>query len=452
MLDRIQVRSNVQFFHIVLTDSKARELECAAPRVDVFSIRRIEKDLLPQPDLNLLASLEGHGIPTIHNMILGDRVLRLLPCEEVLAYATLLARRIKEILEVQKPDVVLGAFDSLHAGIGLAVSRSMGITWVAMNFTTIPSGLMAFSTEISPSALLPIKQEINLELKQYAAEILSEFIEGKKRTPVYVSEYSAIRILKNIPTRLKNLARRFILIISMQNDRYTSPKTCDRLVDYVRRTRNTLLLPNSKLLRVPPSGKFVFFALHMQPESTIDGWSPFYADQLHLIDQLVRAMPPNISLLVKLHISDANNYSPKQLGSLMKLPGLSVVHPTAPSRHFIEHAALIIGIQGTVCLEAALLGKPVLMFGDSPYLDFPSVSKVETITGLPAQIRDSLKSNKPSEENILSAFTRYVASYMPAMYNDWSRLIADDDIDRLKLCFEKLEKFIRDSKLASCYN
>src|SRR6267154_2563721 len=57
-----------------------------------------------------LASLERDGVPTIHNMILSDRVVSKLPYEEALGYAGLLADRLFRIYEMVRPTVVIGGF------------------------------------------------------------------------------------------------------------------------------------------------------------------------------------------------------------------------------------------------------------------------------------------------------------------------------------------------------
>jgi hypothetical protein len=160
-------------------------------------------------------------------------------------------------------------------------------------------------------------------------------------------------------------------------------------------------------------------------------------------------MPPNMRLLVKVHISDADNYSARQLRQLLRLPNVQLVHPTSASRDFINQAELIIGIQGTICLESALLGKPVLMFGESPYLHFPSVERIGRITDLPMQIRAAIAKPKPGREEILAAYVQYLARYMPARYNDWTKPLNSEEIAKFTSCFERLEKSIRLKKITS---
>ena len=45
---------------------------------------------MPEPDPRLLASLEQDGIPTIHNMIMGDSIVSKLRYDDALGYATFL--------------------------------------------------------------------------------------------------------------------------------------------------------------------------------------------------------------------------------------------------------------------------------------------------------------------------------------------------------------------------
>jgi hypothetical protein len=196
------------------------------------------------------------------------------------------------------------------------------------------------------------------------------------------------------------------------------------------------------MLSSPPDARFIYFPLHMAPESSVDTWAPFYQDQLAFVAQLSLSIPADIAFVVKLHFSDPDNYSRRQLRQLMKLPRLHVAHPSAPGREFIENAALVIGIQGTSCLEAALLGKPVLIFGDSPYQYFPRTEKAERPDEVYHQIRRMLELPPPSDEEIVEDYAAYMARYMPGRINDWGRPIEEDELDRLVDCFRALRSYV----------
>ena len=131
---------------------------------------------LPAPDRKLLASLEQEGVPTVHNMILGDRVVCRLGHDDALAYATLLARRMFQLFEQTKPSVIIGAFDAIHAGIGLAVAKRMKIPWFALNYSVLPQGLACFCDRLSPAARVqPPSTRPADELHKLAHESLEKF-------------------------------------------------------------------------------------------------------------------------------------------------------------------------------------------------------------------------------------------------------------------------------------
>lgn len=442
-LDRVQHQSDLQFRHIVLTDVEALAVKNASERKDVYTIRNIKKDILPIPDLELLASLEAEGVPTIHNMILGDRIVSRLPKTVALAYATLLATRITSILRDIRPNVVIGAFDSMHAAMGLAVCRSLGIPWFALSFTAIPTGFAGFCDGISPAKRIPILRHDLEALRAEAASTLLQFEQKQITTPVYVSAHSWKIIALRLPDHFKAYIRIALDILFNKHDKFTTLNTSQVIARYFARRKNTFTFPNQICLRQPPDGRYALFAFHMQPESSIDAWAPFFSNQLNVLEQIVRSMPPNLKLLVKIHISACDNYNSSQLKWILNLPNVEIIAPATSSRIFIEKSALIFGIQGTICLEAALLGKPVLMFGDSPYLAFPSVSKIGRITDLPKQILEVLKNTPPTRERILNAYSNYLSYYHPMPFNDWKKKMTNNDIENFTSIFNLMRKHLQ---------
>jgi hypothetical protein len=196
------------------------------------------------------------------------------------------------------------------------------------------------------------------------------------------------------------------------------------------------------MLKRPPKARFIYYPFHMAPESMLDTWAPFYQDQLGFVAQLSLAIPADLAFVVKLHFSDPDNYSRAQLQHLMKVPLLHITHPNAPGSKFIEAAALVVGIQGTSSLEAALLGKPVLIFGDSPYQYFPRTERAKRPDELYQQIRRMLELPPPSDEEIVEAYATYMARYMPGRTNDWSRPVEKDELERLSECFRALRAYV----------
>ena len=134
--------------------------------------------------------------------------------------------------------------------------------------------------------------------------------------------------------------------------------------------------------------------------------------------------------MVKLHKSDTTNYSSESLAKYSRFPGVELVSPHADTLSFIRQADLIFSIQGTIGLEAALLGRPVIVFGDSPTKRrFPSVSTIGKTIDLPKLIRRKLAEPPPPRSDIVAAFAAYLAPFYPACHNDWRVRPTDAQID-----------------------
>ena len=423
------------------------------PRTKFVALSKTKQELLPIPNYELLASLECVGVPTVKSMVQGDRVLRHRPESEALGYATLLACRIRDTLKELQPDIVLASFDSLHAAMSFAVAKSLGIPWVAMAFPVIPDNLTGFCKGLTPNALLPITRPVDERLRGHAQALVQNVRSKKQKVLAYRAPASLTQWGRQCLVHGRNLFRRRQKAAVFGIDRFTYPSIGERIHDISRRAFNRLCLPTGKMAVSPPATRFIYYPFHMAPESMLDTWAPFYQNQLAFLAQLALAIPVDTTFVVKLHFSDPDNYSRMQLQQLMKLPRLCIAHPNASGRDFIEKASLVIGIQGTSCLEAALLGKPVLIFGDSPYQYFPRTECAKRPAELHEQIRRMLCLAPPTDEEIVEAFSVYMARYMPGRINDWDRPIESDELNDLADCFRALRSYLDDPLIrANWYN
>lgn len=445
MLCPIGALTGIQFTHGLVGDSRRLlEFEKSLPGVSFVALSKANHETLPDPDYELLASLESVGVPTIRSMVQGDRVLRSRSANESLGYATLLARRIRSSLTTIRPDVVLGGFDSLHGSLSLAVAKSLDIPWVAMSFPVIPDNLTGFCYGVTPESLVPIRRTCDKSLLHEAEALLCDVRSNGNRVLAWRAPMSLRERFKDSIRKGFNLAKRAARSRSMGVDRFTWPTAAERFGDIVRRSINFLRLPTERMLSVPPESRFAYLPLQMQPESSIDTWAIFFQDQLALVRQVAFALPVDVKLIVKLHFSDPDNYSRSQLMQLTQIPGLHIAHPNSPGFPFLQKASLVITIHGTASLEAALLGQPVLMFGDSPYQHFPRTERARRTDELPQQIREMLAKPQTTDATIVEAFSSYMARYMPGRVNDWSRTIERVALSNYVECFQGLRLYIEE--------
>lgn len=456
--ERIAARGALHISHILHPglDLKALAPGCAEG-ARCHLLREDLREPLPAPDRELLAALERQdGVPTLHNMIMSDRFVAALPYEESLAYATALVRRLIELYEGIRPSVIIGGFDGLHGSLAFAVARHMGIPWFCLYFGTRPSGQAAFCSDLSPASLVALDSRSRDELQLCAENMLTEFERGTAAAAYYLTPevLSAAFMLKRIPAQLRSLQQVLRQRGLARQLKFTDPPSAYSLTgllrEAIRLRSNAWQLRQQRLLEKPGDGRFAFFGLHMQPESSIDVFAHFFSNQRRVIELMSRALPPTHRLLVKLHKSDALNYPTQRLQELAAFPAVELVSPDAHSREFIERADLVFAIQGTIGLESALLGKPVIMFGDSPGKVFPSVTTVGRTIDLPELVRAKLAERKPERAQILAALARYLAPFHAASGNDWSIAPTDAQIDGYVRMFRLLQNHICGAGQLAC--
>jgi hypothetical protein len=447
LFDRIAHRSGFRFSHILHPRCVAASRPDSPPRGDVHFLRSTLSEPMPEADRPALARLEGEGIPSVHNMILGDPIVSKIDYEQALGFATFLLNRFAWLYQSLEPSVIVGSFDGLHSAIAFAVAKKLGIPWVALNFSVIPQGLACFCAALTPDSriqLSPLPGEAGAD----AAEYLRRFEHRDIKAYAYIAprpqsisgQLAALpRRLGAVVKTLKNSRLHSQLQLAESRNLYSLPA----VLHFLRRGAHARRAIASFPTRTsPPPQPYVLFGLHLQPESSIDVWAPFFSNQPWVIELIARAIPPTHKLLVKIHKSDVSNYTRAQLVEMCSWPGVEIVAPFADMRSFIERAQLLISIQGTMGLEGALLGKQVITLGESPLVLFPNVSPVGRITDLPRLIREKLVAAPPNREEIVAAYAAYLAPFQPASHNDWTVRVTDQEIAAYGNLFVALRGFL----------
>src|SRR5688500_5449313 len=90
---------------------------------------------------------------------------------------------------------------------------------------------------------------------------------------------------------------------------------------------------------------------------------------------------------------------------LLSIPRVHLARPDASARDLSAGAQLVVVITGSVALEASMLGKPVITFGDCPYNALPEtmVRRCADPRRLPIFIRDMLR-DYSNDEPALEAY------------------------------------------------
>jgi hypothetical protein len=131
---------------------------------------------------------------------------------------------------------------------------------------------------------------------------------------------------------------------------------------------------------------FVLFALQNEPEFSVQGRCKEFNDQGAIARQLALSLPAGVNLVIKEHAWIGG----RQLGfyeNLLALPNVIMAHPGMRAIDLIPKAAAVASLAGTVTYEAALFGKPALIFSErSEFVFLPNVTHVRDLADLPRSI------------------------------------------------------------------
>jgi hypothetical protein len=141
------------------------------------------------------------------------------------------------------------------------------------------------------------------------------------------------------------------------------------------------------LNEAPPERPYVFYPLHFEPEATTLVHGSYAQNQLDLVRNLARSLPAGWELVVKEHFFMRGRRSLSFYRRLQSTPGVRTVSLSQPTNQLIMGAQVVATIVSTAGLEASLIGKPVIMFGDYPWGYGPSIVKVGALSDLPELIR-----------------------------------------------------------------
>jgi hypothetical protein len=177
------------------------------------------------------------------------------------------------------------------------------------------------------------------------------------------------------------------------------------------------------------SRPYAFFPLHLEPELALCLFSPAHTNQIEAARSLARALPAGYVLAIKDHPLGYNRRSISYYKKLLEIPNVRLVDPLLPAKEFVEGSQLIAIIGGSIGIEAALRGKPVLALSPcTPYGimgDTGMVRHASDMNRIGEDLRLLLKNYRYDEEKILRYLAACVDTSVPL--NLYSGLLQRSD-------------------------
>tara|TARA_B100000686_G_scaffold332753_1_gene397873 strand:- start:708 stop:2174 length:1467 start_codon:yes stop_codon:yes gene_type:complete len=146
----------------------------------------------------------------------------------------------------------------------------------------------------------------------------------------------------------------------------------DRLAYPWRRRVDTKLLSGkiSKPLSALEGRRFVYYPLHTEPEVALQGLSPEYFYQLSCIAALSRDLPAGTLLAVKETFQATGRRPTDFYRQIAEFKNVVMLDMLELGPDVIEACDAVATITGTAGLEGAVMGKPVITFGQHNMYNF----------------------------------------------------------------------------------
>ena len=166
---------------------------------------------------------------------------------------------------------------------------------------------------------------------------------------------------------------------------------------------------------------YVYFPLHYEPERTTNPDGGVYHDQIRAIAHLRAVIPPSINIVVKEHPSVFNPRMSGHLGRspafyemIGKIKGVHIVGLANSTPNLILGSRFVASITGTVALEAALLGRPSLTFGNAWFEGCPGIQRFSRELNF-----DEFLKSRPVQRETIQNWMRaeYLKRGMPGCVN-----------------------------------
>jgi hypothetical protein len=197
-------------------------------------------------------------------------------------------------------------------------------------------------------------------LQQYHLDV------GQRRR--IVGQRPLLRLTKRMAWQIVKAA-----YLRKNRDKYTKSYYLSSMLRYIVREHldlRRLRPPYTQSLEALTGVRFVYFPLHTEPEQALHQFSPECFDQLGTIAAIARDLPADVMLVVKETIYGAGRRPHDFYEQIKRLRNTVLLDVHELGTRVVEAANVVVTMAGTAGLEAAQIGKPVLLFGRHNYYSF----------------------------------------------------------------------------------
>ncbi len=347
-----------------------------------------------------------YGVPNLWMYVVSDRIFSKLSDIEALRMLYAHINYFENFYDSNPTNAIISTG---IAGLSVWLAHSIGKARGVKNLSVYSSRILermvitdnAFDqwTNLGKEYNGLLKRELTSEEYKIAKEIKHLYTK-KKIKPFY---FEPNKIIAKFPSIKKYI--NYCIEHAFKKTQYTSLGIINLMkISMLRRIRLALLgFSGLSHFRKPDyKEKYFFYALHLQPEASIDIVAPLYRDQIATIDNISKCLPIGYKLYVKEHPAFVGMRPLNYYSKLAHLANVRLIDSTVNAYKLIENSTGIITLSGTVGWEAMMMGKPVITLGRVFYnVAEDLVKHVRSINELPRVLQEFTRGFKPNEENIL---------------------------------------------------
>lgn len=113
--------------------------------------------------------------------------------------------------------------------------------------------------------------------------------------------------------------------------------------------------------------KYIYIALHKDPEQALNHQAPFWTNQLNTIALLSTALPNGYRLLAREQRNNSGRRPTAWYRNAARLPGVVLIDGFDDQFKYIRNADLVVTDNGSTGWESLLLGRPTITLADTYY-------------------------------------------------------------------------------------
>lgn len=346
---------------------------------------------------NNLSLLESKNPISLYNIILMDRILRHKTTSDALLYLGHIEKELSTFLKKNEISLVTSGRDTALQLMSMIISKKLGITWVVPTRLRVPSFTYGFCNSHETDSFLKFNNPTKDD-REWAIKVIENFNHDYYKPGLKLAARTIGDVVLLLPLHFYTfikLLRNSYWDWGNNYHRHSIKKTISL---FFQRKRNMIAYKTFPKFECIGSQPFCLYALHTQPESSIDVSGAYFSDQIALITFIARSLPVSHELYVKVHPTDVDGKPLSFYKRISKLPGVRLISYSENSKELAKLASIIFTITGTIGLEAGLMGKNVITFAKNYYNQLPTVYYCDS----PPQLPDLIKSlfNNKAPENI----------------------------------------------------